>query len=303
MCKVSRTYSVAGFFFRVRAEAALLDEMDNLRPFEVPGQARDDEKGVRDDEFLFTLEQGANLPEETGAPVFHRGDGPEAPEMAIFELAKSYLFRLRPLPGCPFAAWLEVDRSFSQARLLLSGSDNAFGLNSSLLILLSFTMATRGAFEIQSSVVMHEGRGFLFLGPDGTGKTTHSHLWLEHFPGTELLSDDYPIIRIMPDGSAWVYGTPWSGKTPCFKPVGVPVGAMVRLRQASENTISRISPQEARNILMVATPAFRPFPHQAEGLHRTHQTLAETVPFYSLCCRPDEAAARLCRETVLGAQE
>ena len=292
MSAACRYYCVAGFSFRVKADAALLDGMENLAPFEIPGQARND------DEFLFTLEQGPDFARSGEPPVFCTEDGPECPEMAIFELAKRYLFRVRPLPCRPVAVWMEVDQGFSQARFFLSGTDNAFGLNSALLIMLAFGMAIPGALEIQASVVMYKGLGYLFLGPDGTGRSSHSRLWLENLPGAELLNDDYPILRVMPDGSARVYGTPWSGRTPCFKPVSVPVGAVVRLSLDQRNSISRLSRAKAFDTLMVAAAPYRPFPPQVAGLHRTLQQLAETVPCYSFRGLPSVSAVHFCRQAV-----
>ena len=35
----------------------------------------------------------------------------------------------------------------------------------------------------------------LFQGKSGTGKSTHSGLWLKHIPGCELLNDDNPIVH------------------------------------------------------------------------------------------------------------
>lgn len=72
------------------------------------------------------------------------------------------------------------------------------------------------AISIHASAVHNNGRAYLFMGKSGTGKSTHSALWMEHIPGTELLNDDNPTIRIW-EGKAYAYGTPWSGKTACYK--------------------------------------------------------------------------------------
>ncbi len=168
------------------------------------------------------------------------------------------------------------------------------------MLLFAFTSAHHGLLEMHSSVVMNGGKGYLFLGKSGTGKSTHSSLWLKHIPGTELLNDDNPILRLMPDGSARVYGSPWSGKTPCYKAKDVPAGAVVRIRQAPFNKIERLSPLQAYASLMASASSFRPFSHLAEGWHRTLEGLAGTLPCYVLDCLPDQAAAELCYSTVHG---
>ena len=57
----------------------------------------------------------------------------------------------------------------------------------------------------------------MLLGKSGTGKSTHSRLWLKYIPDTKLLNDDNPAVRIMDNNTIMIYGTPWSGKTPCYK--------------------------------------------------------------------------------------
>ena len=63
-----------------------------------------------------------------------------------------------------------------------------------------------------SSAVVLDGNAYLFSAPSGTGKSTHTRLWLQKFKNRAyILNDDKPAVRIMPDG-IFVYGTPWSGK-------------------------------------------------------------------------------------------
>jgi Phosphoenolpyruvate carboxykinase (ATP) len=286
---VERTYRVAGFPLRVKASEALLRGMDNLKPFAI--QAAEEAP-------LFRLEQVTSAPVPAGEPFFCTEDGPGFPEIAIFRQAGGYLFRVRPLPEEPVAAWLEVDDAFGAARIFLTGTADSFALNNAMMLLFAFASARKGALEMHASVVMNDGKGYLFLGKSGTGKSTHSRLWLQNIPGTELLNDDNPILRLMPDGTARVFGSPWSGKTPCYKAQDVPAGAVVRIRQAPFNAIERHKPLEAYASLMASASAFRPFREQADGWHRTLEGLVARVPSYVLDCLPDAAAARLCYETV-----
>lgn len=290
-----KCYQVAGFAFRIRADEALLEGMENLRPFEM----QDGDRHPRLDRGpLFSIEQVGKWEEPAGAPLFCTQDGPGFPEIAIWNLAEGYVFRMRPLPEAPVAAWLKAQKDFSEAQLFLTGTDPQFGLNNALMLLFAFSTAHQGALEMHSSVVMQAGKGYLFLGRSGTGKSTHSRLWLENIPATELLNDDNPILRLLPDGSARVYGSPWSGKTPCYKAKDVPVGAVVRLQQAPHNAIRRLNKLEAYASLMASASAFRPFKQLSDGWHRTLEALVATVPCYSLDCLPNAEAAHLCYQTV-----
>ena len=282
------TYRVAGFRFEVRGP---MPASSNLDPF----LSAPEEEG----ELLFTLEMVPALPLLPVTPIYTTDDGPGFPEMAISQYPDGdYRFRVRPLPGAPVAGEMKIKSSFTQAQLLLTGNDPHFALNNALMLLFAFASAHKGLLEMHSSVVMSGGKGYLFLGKSGTGKSTHSSLWLKHIPGTELLNDDNPILRLMPDGTARVYGSPWSGKTPCYKAQDVPVGAVVRIQQAPFNRITRLGTLQAYASLMASASGFRPFKELADGWHRTLEALAASVPCYTLECLPDEAAATLCHNTV-----
>ena len=287
--EVERTYRVAGFPFRVKARETLLSAMDNLAPFALP---------ETEEAPLFCLEQTTAAPLPAGEPFFCTEDGPGFPEIAIYRQADGYLFRVRPLPKEPVAALLAMKADFREASIFLTGTSDAFALNNALMLLFAFATARKGALEMHASVVMNGGKGFLFLGKSGTGKSTHSRLWMQNIPGTELLNDDNPILRLMPDGTVRVFDSPWSGKTPCYKAQDVPAGAVVRIRQAPFNAIERHKPLEAYASLMASASAFRPFRDLADGWHKTLEGLVARVPSYVLDCLPDAAAARLCYETV-----
>lgn len=281
-------YRVAGHCFGIGGN---VPELPNLAPFEADGTGGPS---------LFSLVVAKDLPPVSGAPFFTIDDGPGFPETAIETLPDGFLFQTHPLPGRPAAGELRTTPDFAQARLLLSGEDDVFAVNNALMLLFALTSARRGLLEMHASAVISGGKGYLFLGKSGTGKSTHSRLWLDHVPGTELLNDDNPILRLMPDGSARVYGSPWSGKTPCYRNADAPVGAVVRLCQAPVNRMERLSALGAYASLMASASSFRPFEELAGHWHRTLEGLAATVPCYTLECRPDPEAAQLCYRTVHG---
>ena len=281
-------YRVAGHCFGLEGETP---DLPNLAPFEGNGTEGPE---------LFRMFVEKKMHPVSGTPFFITDDGPGFPETTIEILPDGYLFRMCPLPDRPIAGKLLTTSDFTQARLLLGGEDDVFAVNNALMLLFTFTSARRGLLEMHASAVVNGGKGYLFLGKSGTGKSTHSRLWLDHIPGTELLNDDNPILRLMPDGSARVYGSPWSGKTPCYKNVDVPVGAVVRLRQAPVNRMERLPVLRAYASLMASASSFRPFRELAGQWHRTLEGLAAAVPCYTLDCRPDPEAARLCYRTVHG---
>lgn len=106
---------------------------------------------------------------------------------------------------------------------------------------------------LHGSCIVYKGKAVLFLGESGTGKSTHTRLWRENIAGSKLLNDDSPIVRYE-EGGVWVYGSPWSGKTPCYKAECYPLAGCVRLSQAPYNKIRRLNTLQAYAALHPSAP-------------------------------------------------
>ena len=290
-----RRFQVAGLTFSLTLpdNHPVLDLLHNYDPFEIEAAA-----GVAD---IFVLTLSEEKPAERGAVMFQSEKESGEPVVGLYHCGDGYLAEFAPSPVSPVSGQLVMSGDFRRGEVYAPGSPKAqaFTLNNALMLLYAFASAPFRALEMHSSVVMNGGRGFLFLGRSGTGKSTHSGLWLKHIPGSELLNDDNPILRVV-DGGVRVYGTPWSGKTPCYKAQDVPVGAIVRLHQAPENRIARLNVVGAYASVMASCSGYRPIRAIADAQHETLALISQQVPCYQLDCLPDEAAARLCKDTVDG---
>lgn len=174
-----------------------------------------------------------------------------------------------------------------------------FVANNFLMMLYAFASAPHGTLLMHASVVAYQGKGYLFLGKSGTGKSTHSRLWLNHIEGCYLLNDDNPLLHIDPlQEEVTVYGSPWSGKTPCYRNERMPLGALVRLEQAPENSIERLKSVHALASVMPSCSNLKPDPQVLGGVMGSLNRLIRRVPVYRLRCLPDEEAARLCHMTI-----
>ena len=191
---------------------------------------------------------------------------------------------------------------FDQATLAVA-THPEFALSNALMVLYALRTASLQTALFHAAVIGHGGRGYLFLGRSGTGKSTHARLWLKHIPGSELVNDDNPVVRVDADGIIRVYGSPWSGKTPCYKNMSLPVGGFLQLAQAPYNKIRRLRGIEAYAVLVPSISGKRWDRAIADGLHWTENALASRVPVWHLDCLPDEAAARLCAETLTASAE
>lgn len=165
-------------------------------------------------------------------------------------------------------------------------------------IMFGIVIAPLGGIAIHSSVAVKEHQGVLCLGESGTGKSTHTRLWREYIEGARLLNDDSPIIRMI-DGKCIVYGSPWSGKTPCYVNKNVPVRALIRLSQAPHNRIHRLPALSAIGaILPSCPPAFAYDNALQDYICATVSDIISCTPVYHLECLPDAAAAQLSYSTI-----
>ena len=176
-----------------------------------------------------------------------------------------------------------------------------FALNNAIMVLYALATAGLDTALFHAACVSYKGLGYLFLGKSGTGKSTHARLWLKYIEGTELFNDDNPVVRLFEkDGKkvAIAYGSPWSGKTPCYKNVKFELGGFVLLSQAPFNKISLLKGVSAYAAIMPGISGMRWDKKIADGLHLTQNGLASNVPIWYLECLPDEEAAKLCCQTI-----
>lgn len=194
---------------------------------------------------------------------------------------------------------LITNADFSECYCALNGDSSmrAFGLNDALMLAYAFAGSYHHTLLVHASTIAFQGLGYPFIAQSGTGKSTHSSLWMKHIEGAELMNDDNPIIRII-NGTPYIYGSPWSGKTPCYRNISRPLGAIVRIDRAPANSIERMGPVQALASLLPACSSMKWDSTIYNKLCDTLTAIIGTTPVFTLHCLPDEAAARLCQTTI-----
>lgn len=207
-----------------------------------------------------------------------------------------FLFVMAPPEGGTLEMWLDESKRI----VSFKGNYNLRLLRFACWIAYGVATAPLETVAIHTSTIVCKGKAILFLGESGTGKSTHTRLWREHIEGAVLLNDDSPIIRII-DGKPWVYGSPWSGKTPCYKNESYPLAACARLSQAPYNQIKRLSIAQGYAALHPSCPPDFAYSDELyDSISGVLSILLSTVPVYHLACLPNAAAAWLSYETIFG---
>ena len=141
----------------------------------------------------------------------------------------------------------------------------------------------------------------MFLGESGTGKSTHTRMWLESIAGARLLNDDAPALRVFSDGSVKAYGTPWSGKTPCYLNESYPLAAMTRIKRAPYNRMNRCGTLESFGaVLPSCLPTLQQCDETLDLLCNGLSGVLSAVPVYTLECLPDHDAAHTSCTAIFG---
>lgn len=285
-------FRVADVPFRI-----IFKDIEDGRPF-LPSFAPFHMTEMPNEPLLFTLIVGngesSNVPEGEEVGQFDCGGC----NHGVYRLEEGYKMFVSNPEGqlcCTFTA----HKQFSQCKATLYGTpeQGSFGLNNAIMIMFAFAGAMQGILLMHASVPMLNDKAYLCLGKSGTGKSTHCKLWLKHVEGTDLLNDDNPAVRYM-DGKTYIYGTPWSGKTPCYRNLRKECGAFLRLQQYPGNIIKKHSPlQGFASILSSCSTMIWDKPSY-NAICDTVSKIASITASYHLRCKPDKDAARLSYNTI-----
>ena len=211
-----------------------------------------------------------------------------------------YLFELRQPYASETNAYLSLNNDFSKATIKLVGKNEEqwYSFNAAVNLCYLFSTVNYGTLLFHSSAVVYKGLAYLFLGKSGTGKSTHSQMWLNALNDVTLMNDDHPIVRIWEDGSVIAYGSPWSGKTRCYKNIQAPLGGIIRIVRAPHNKVIKLSPIQSYASIMTSCSGMTWNKGFADSRDATLQQVISHIPCWNMECLPNEEAAKICAETV-----
>lgn len=150
---------------------------------------------------------------------------------------------------------------------------------------------------LHSSAVVVDGKAYLFSATSGTGKSTHTKLWLKQFGDRAyILNDDKPAIRLI-DGVWHACGTPWSGKHDLSRPECVPLAGIAMVNRDQTNHIERFTGSKALYELLSQT--LRP-KDKLPKLLGLMDKLVSQVPVWNLYCNMDPEAAMVSYRAMSG---
>ena len=290
---MQREFSVAGHIFRVIIpdESPLWGLMGQYDPFAVKNN-----NGA-----IFELNVVNELDEGERVLYYDQPTEPGETKIVIYKSGVNWLFESSPTSDMKVSMRLWMNESFTHSMLqILDETQSLFALNNALMLQYAFRTSGLATLEMHASVIENGGKAYLFLAKSGTGKSTHSRMWLKNIPGSHLLNDDNPIVRVLSDGTVMVYGSPWSGKTSCYHNESYPLGAMVEIRRTLYDKITPLGTVSAYALVYSSTSGIKFDAKMADDLHTTLCEVVKKVHCFTLECLPDAQAALVCYNGVKG---
>jgi hypothetical protein len=169
------------------------------------------------------------------------------------------------------------------------------------LLMMNLLARGRGIEVHGCGVEDADGKGYLFLGQSGAGKSTMARLWTAGETTAQapyILSDDRIILR-MRGGRLWMYGTPWHGEAELASPRRSPVHRIFFLGRGAGNEMRPLAQPGA--IARILARSFIPF-HSHAGLAFTLEFLQQvtaSVPCVDFRFVPDRRAVDAVRNAAL----
>ena len=151
---------------------------------------------------------------------------------------------------------------------------------------------------LHASAVEVDGYAYLFSGPCGVGKSTHTRLW-QKICGerAQVFNDDKPALRGFEDGW-YAYGTPWCGKDGINQNKKVKLGGICFLTQGEFNNIRKLRGIEAISRIISQTGRRFKKTERLDLMLDIIENLIRDIPIYELTNNAEEDSAKLSYETM-----
>ncbi len=155
----------------------------------------------------------------------------------------------------------DTDKVASADSLLRDGKGKGFVWSASdiiydflqVLLINYFAQRKSGIFTHSVGIKDLDGKGLIFTGKSGAGKSTTARIWHKHSKAM-VLNDDRIIVRKVKD-KFFIYGSPWHGEFSDYlesRIESAPIDKIFFIHHAKENNFKRLSQKDAFNLLYPA---------------------------------------------------
>lgn len=160
-------------------------------------------------------------------------------ELVIMEQDEQYIL-LFPEAKQLLEIHLKKDASRALCYCLPPYTDTfKYDLFHAIRLLYLYLAQKHGMVAIHSASILYQNKAWLFSGRSGMGKSTHTNLWKKLY-NTPIINGDLNLLALE-DGHPVVHGIPWCGTSGICDTKTYPLGGIVLLKQAPEDSIEELT--------------------------------------------------------------
>lgn len=211
------------------------------------------------------------------------------PDLTVFKYNTGYSLYFNTMPAI---IKMEINDDASDVRIWLENdfTDPARQmLFHAIRMPFVFFALSRGCIMLHSASILYRDRIWLFSGPSGTGKSTHTNIWNRLY-GTPVINGDLNLI-VPTDRNISVCGTPWCGTSGICDNLTHTLGGIIFLKQAPADYCEKLTETEKR--LNLLQRLISPLWNEAmlDSALKAVESTAGRVMMCRLCCTPQDSAA------------
>lgn len=154
-----------------------------------------------------------------------------------------------------------------------------------------------GYLPLHSASILYKGKAWLFSGPSGRGKSTHTAIWGKKY-NVPIINGDVNIIAKTSNGELFILNSPWCGTSNCFSTEDYPLGGIILLHQSAKNRVVEIKTDE--KILGILNRLTSPLWTENQ-LDVNLENVSEIVKITSICnlfCNIQDDAAETIKQWI-----
>lgn len=220
------------------------------------------------------------------------------PEMTICKWENGYVARFHTMKNIE-EAYMNETGSYVRFHCVTSDANEQSQENlfHAFRLFFLYLAQKRGYIAVHSASILYGGKAWLFSGPSGMGKSTHTKLWHEVVK-TPYLNGDLNLIGKDKDGTVTVYGIPWCGTSGIYTTQSYPLGGIVLLGRSDEDRLNGLTAYEKiiRVMQRMISPAWTGALMDKNLAFA--EMLAKKIPIYHLCCTKNPSAVHLLKEEI-----
>lgn len=157
-----------------------------------------------------------------------------------------------------------------------------------------FLAQRKGLFTLHSASLLYRNHVWLFSGHSGAGKSTHTNLWKDLLQ-VPLINGDLNLLDLPAAHAPAVHGLPWCGTSGISTPGSWPLGGIIFLRKAPENTINQLPDEDKQ--LLIAQHLISPVWTKEQAVLNLDAAgaMCSRIFICRLCCTKDSMAVETVR--------